>query len=167
MLLQKKNILQLEMLKGLILDLGAGQFSKEQELLGGSSLGQHIRHILEFYLALFPIGESGGELCYDSRERNSDIENDSEVAVAVLETIISQLDQSIFDQPKNLIVSSVAGDPMKLNTSLERELWYLYEHTTHHMAIIKIGARNLGIEVPNHFGVADSTLAYQEKKKPA
>jgi hypothetical protein len=57
-------------------------------------------------------------------------------------------------------------DSVKIKSSLERELAYNIEHAIHHMAIIKIALKTLfpKVKLADNFGVAYSTVRYQESK---
>jgi hypothetical protein len=51
-----------------------------------------------------------------------------------------------------------------IDTNATRELVYNIEHAVHHMAIIKIGVREIAtyIDLPTDFGIAASTIRYKE-----
>ena len=53
----KENLLQI---KDLLQVIKTEHFTKKTEVLSGSSVGQHIRHILEFYLLLVSGSFSAG-----------------------------------------------------------------------------------------------------------
>jgi hypothetical protein len=52
------------------------------------------------------------------------------------------------------------------NTSYNRELVYNLEHAIHHMAIMKIAVDNAfpQVQMPENFGVAYSTIRYQQQQ---
>ncbi|HOX82724.1 MAG TPA: hypothetical protein PLS08_06825, partial [Chryseolinea sp.] len=56
-------------------------------------------------------------------------------------------------------------DYITINTTSTRELVYNIEHAVHHMAIIKIGIREVAhyVTLPPDFGIAASTLRHKEK----
>ena len=54
-----------------------------------------------------------------------------------------------------------------LTSSLARELQTLASHTIHHYALIAMAVRAFGVEVDANFGMAPSTLRYQEKRQTA
>jgi uncharacterized damage-inducible protein DinB len=58
---------------------------------------------------------------------------------------------------------SSAGDLIKTETSLGRELAFVLSHTIHHNALISVMAMLMGVSVPERFGYAPSTIAYLEK----
>jgi hypothetical protein len=52
-----------------------------------------------------------------------------------------------------------------LDSSVGRELQVLSSHTIHHFALIAFTLRVLGIEVDRNFGMAPSTLRYEQNAK--
>ncbi|MCA1758587.1 MAG: hypothetical protein LC658_02365, partial [Bacteroidales bacterium] len=80
----KENLLQL---KDLLQVIKTEHFTKKTEVLSDSSIGQHIRHILEFYLLLVS-GSFSGTVSYDKRQRDKRIEQDPQFAVATIERLI-------------------------------------------------------------------------------
>ncbi|HSZ72844.1 MAG TPA: hypothetical protein VK750_09210 [Cytophagaceae bacterium] len=132
------------------------------ELLLGSSIGQHVRHILEFYSCLKD-GYVLQRVNYDLRKRNLSIEQDKMVALSLIIDLIKWIDQV---EPITLMLEgsyeAEEKEIFSILSHVERELVYNIEHTIHHMAIIKIAAVNLyTYELPADFGVASSTLKYR------
>ncbi|MFL5731190.1 MAG: hypothetical protein ACJ75J_17005 [Cytophagaceae bacterium] len=141
-------------------------YSKNIEVLSGSTIGQHIRHIIEFYECLRR-GAETGIVNYDKRERNKETEENKFIALSRLQRISESI--PAWNSGMELILE-VGHDPNhdhpeRIPTNLERELAYNIEHVVHHMAIIKIGILNLcpSIELPAGFGLASSTLKYQQQ----
>jgi len=53
-------------------------------------------------------------------------------------------------------------DPVHFDTNYYREVAYNLEHTIHHMALIKVGIREVSdMEIPENFGVASSTIKFR------
>ncbi len=152
-------------LKVLVEGLQDTQFSTPQKEAFNASIGQHVRHILEFYTCLFE-GTQKGEVNYDTRKRDKAIEENRVYALEVLEAIILQLDEVYTDKPLRLKVelSGKGQSVATLSTNYERELIYTLEHAIHHMAIIKIivNLKYAGVELMKNFGVAFSTIAFKE-----
>ena len=135
------------------------KFVEKIELLSGSSIGQHIRHIVEFYVCLF---SDKDYVNYDERERNLLIENSPLYTLEVLGILKDKVQNLDFE--KNVIFKqSLNDDKVFLSTSYARELIYLGEHTIHHFALIKIGITALcpELDLDQNFGVADSTIKYR------
>ena len=134
--------------------------------LGDATIGQHIRHTLEFFLCLQK-GMASGTVNYDQRERSIVIETDPGTARLTL----NQLRQFISKAPEHtplIFETSYSEDPAltkRIPSSFERELAYNIEHAVHHMAIFKIGIADVAkyVEIPDGFGVALSTLRYQKE----
>ncbi|MDB5271753.1 MAG: DinB family protein [Chitinophagaceae bacterium] len=139
-------------------------YTATSELLLGSSIGQHVRHILEFYSCLKE-GYAIQKVNYDLRKRDLTIEQDKMVALSLIIDLIKWIDKA---KPISLMLEgSYEADEKEIFSILshmERELVYNIEHTIHHMAIVKIAAVNLyAYELPADFGVASSTLKYRSQ----
>lgn len=133
----------------------------------GASVGQHIRHIIEFYQCLFD-GLSSGVVNYDLRKRDHQIENERSMAVARLAAMRKAVEQQTSNPALTLQVKY--GDPgnehIQVETCFHRELIYNIEHAVHHMAIIRSSLRELYayIELSGHFGIASSTQRYRSAR---
>ncbi|MCB9251143.1 MAG: DinB family protein [Flavobacteriales bacterium] len=146
-------------LKRVVQQLNDLSYSKKLPLLSNNSIGQHVRHILEFYECLLK-GTDTGVVDYDSRERKMILEQNGQEAITFIEYINSKINSV---SAKDLLLSYQNGDRSQtIPTSFERELAYNIEHALHHMAIIKISVQSdfPSIELPEHFGVAPSTVKY-------
>ena len=139
-------------------------FSRPATTLSNSTVGQHVRHTLEFFLCLEK-GLESGTINYDKRLHDKLIENDKLVAISTIERI-RRVVELIYEKPLLLEVGyDVANDNfVTVETTAMRELVYNIEHAVHHMAIIKIGVREIAnyLELPAEFGIAASTIRYQE-----
>ena len=159
---QQTNIEIIDQLIDLLNDIELSVYKDALQPLHYSTVGQHVRHITEFYLCALT-GYENGIVNYDSRERNLLIESDKDFAVKTLENVKQQLKSLKSD--RNLILKSKFGgdETLDISSSFFRELTYLIEHTIHHLAIIKIGLNEVypEINIPKKFGVAHSTLQYR------
>jgi len=133
--------------------------------LGNSSIGQHLRHTLEFFLCL----ESGcgkGVVNYDKRAHDKLIENDKFIALATIQRIKDFVNERTEDFTLKLQVGYEldSDECLEMDTNYFRELTYNIEHAVHHMAIMKIGIREIAgyVNLPADFGIAASTLRYKE-----
>ena len=142
-------------------------FKKPIATLSGSSVGQHIRHTIEFFLCLMD-GANKGEINYDKRRHDKFIETDRKLAKSVIHDVDIFLANQVQDHAMNLVANyEVKGDEqVSIPSSFHRELAYNIEHAIHHMALIKIGVREVGdyVELPQYFGVASSTVRYQQQQ---
>ena len=161
-MLQQTNIQIITQLTDLLNEIESVIYKDALRPLHYSTIGQHVRHITEFYLCLLK-GYETGVVDYDARERNLLIEIDKDFTIETLENIIQDLKR--LNSDKSLILkSSFGGDEeMEIPTSFFRELTYLIEHTIHHLAIIKIGLNEVypEIEIAKNFGVAHSTIRFK------
>ena len=166
MTLINHNIIKLEEIKSLLHQLSQEAYISPREILSKATLGQHFRHILEFYTCL----ENGlitGKVCYDERERNGLIEADLPYGINSIKKIIYFLSSINEDCSLKMKAnySSVSKEPTLIQTSLYRELAYALDHTVHHLAIVKIALLHEkdGVKVDSNFGVAPSTIRYREQ----
>lgn len=129
-----------------------------------SSIGQHTRHIVEFVETLLKQYQTR-YIDYDRRERNQMIETNREVAKGAVQKAIDLLDVL---EESDLVMPVSAHEAVHVKSDIEpqsstlgREILFAISHTEHHFALISIQCDNLGIQLPNHFGKAISTLRYE------
>jgi len=140
-------------------------FTKQIESLGYSTIGQHLRHTLEFFICLEQ-GFEKGLINYDKRAHDKLIESDKFIAL----TTLSKINEFIQSRPHDKSLKLEAGydlnkeEYVTIETNFLRELVYNIEHAVHHMAIMKIGIREIApnVKLPHDFGIAASTIRYQE-----
>lgn len=157
----KENLYQL---RDLLTNISKDDYTQKPEVLSGASIGQHMRHILEFYLLLIA-GSFSGIVSYDKRERDIAIEKDPKFALKTIDSLMSgintleedlqvkfEADYSVSGASQNTIISTVS-----------RELAYCIEHSIHHQALIKAGliALKLNHIIDANFGVAYSTIRFR------
>lgn len=141
--------------------LSNDDYKKPMEVLSNSSIGQHTRHIVEFFKVLIAQYHEGA-VNYDKRERDVSLETDVGAAVEAISEIQSQI--LLEDKPVMLtgFYPGYSGE-ITVVSSYHRELVYNLEHAIHHMAMIKIAFRQLtSATLPSEFGVAASTLVYRK-----
>lgn len=131
---------------------------------GNSSIGSHIRHIIEYYESFFR-DVTFLEINYDKRPRNKQIETNRLLAIKALKAIISNAGSLSSDNIKQnifILESTNHQNPKKVISTPERELLFLFSHTTHHLAIIKLIAQNSNVNLMQNFGKAPSTIKWEE-----
>lgn len=136
-------------------------YSQKISVLSNATIGQHLRHIIEFFIEL-NTGYLSGRVNYDNRKRNLVIETNRLFAVAQIEDVLYRLEQA----NKPLVLVADYGDGSEIHfevtTNYLRELAYNLEHMVHHMALMRIGIDALGgVSLPEDFGVAISTVKYR------
>ena len=155
----------LSQLTDLINQLGEADFTKPLESLGASTIGQHIRHTLEFFIC-FEKGCEKGIINYDKRAHDKLIECDRYIALSTINRINNFINSLQEEKPMRLEVGYDLNKEefITISTNATRELVYNIEHAVHHMAIMKIGVREIApaIKLPFDFGVAASTIRYKE-----
>ncbi|MFZ1807013.1 MAG: hypothetical protein WAU36_07330 [Cyclobacteriaceae bacterium] len=140
-------------------------FSLPCPSLGNSSVGQHLRHTLEFFLCL-ESGCNDGVVNYDKRSHDKIMESDKFITLSTINRIKDFISSKVEDFTFTLEVGYEldSEESVKMQTNYFRELTYNIEHAVHHMAIMKIGIREIApyISLPPDFGIAASTLRYKE-----
>lgn len=170
MQLQQISVDILNQLIAISKQLKDNEFSATLDILSKNSIGKHIRHIVEFY-DLMLIGHISGNVDYDKRSHDKVLEENRVLAIEKMNTLAVEILAINEDQPIAMFANySIDGnDPIKINTTLFRELQYNIEHAVHHMAIIKIAILNAfpDVALPKGFGIAHSTIKYQKETECA
>ncbi len=151
-------------LKGLLIKLDKGHYTRSLELLSGATIGQHVRHILEFYQCVAR-GVDGGVVSYDNRVRDQVLETDVRRTIREIDTIKKWLG-GVRNNRTLLLNGNFSSEndaSLNIGTSVYRELAYCYEHSIHHQALIKIGLKELEIGhlIDENFGVAPATIRHK------
>ena len=139
------------------------EYSRYLPILSGSSLGMHVRHIVEFYQALLIDIEEKNTIHYDARNRDLRLETDIDFSIETIQGCITRLQQ--IQQDKILfLITTVEEQRVQMASSILRECFYLVEHTIHHLAIVKIAYQQVfpSIDIPETFGVAHSTIKHKQ-----
>ncbi len=162
--LKSLNIDLLDSISNTIKGLSNLQYTESMRVLSDATIGQHIRHILEFYQAI-DRAISSKEVNYDDRKRDILIETNVETARNVIFDSIKKINSYpndlSFEMKGNYSVNNI--DASTIKTSLMRELAYAMDHTIHHLAIIKNALQLQGVLLDENFGVAPSTVRYRKE----
>ena len=165
-MLIKHNIEKLNEIKQLMLELPSELFLTPIDIISNATIGQHFRHILEFYSCLEK-GVSTGVVCYDERERNVLIETNIEYAIRQIEERIAFLKSIKMDGVMKLKAnySTLTESKIHVESSIYRELAYAMDHAVHHLAIVKIALCKGGgnTEIIKNLGVAPSTIRHRDQ----
>lgn len=157
----------LQQLRSLLQRMSTEQYNNKVNILSGATIGQHIRHILEFYQCVLDHPED--VVNYDIRERNRLLETDVEYTIITIDGLLSKLE--VHTEDHYVVFEgnfSVTNDvTLTMATSLYRELAYCLEHGIHHQALIKIGLTelNLSSHIDSSFGVAATTLRFKNNQQ--
>ncbi len=154
----------LSQLTDLVHQIRESDFVRPAETLSYSTVGQHLRHTLEFFIC-FEHGFEKGLINYDKRAHDKLIETDKFVALNAIKRILKFVN-NVDDKALKLEVGYDLEREtfLTIDTTATRELVYNIEHAVHHMAIMKIGIREIApyIQLPPDFGIAASTIRYKE-----
>ncbi len=162
----KENLAEIQRMLGQLPDSAYNQPATQ---LSGASIGQHVRHILEFYVCLLH-GAKAGRVNYDKRERNTRMETDIAVAMGAIARIQIELKGIKEDCSIELegdFGHAPDGKSRYIVSSLYRELAYNLEHAIHHQALIKIGLIELKLDhlLSDYFGIAPATIRYKAEQE--
>lgn len=166
----RDNILFLRQGIDLLGQLNEEMYVKTVTRFFNSGIGKHIRHNLDHY-DMFLAGLQTGYVDYDGRLRDPRVETDRHYATQKMLSIISRLegiDAQRLEDP--IAVKMNEGEEMGDSSShsqstIRRELQFLLSHTVHHYALIAIILKIQGFDCDEDFGVAPSTLKYQQSVK--
>lgn len=150
----------LEQLSQLVRQLDEEQYAQPLSCMAQNSIGKHVRHVIECYQCMLQ-GIDKGLVDYDKRERNILLETDKVFALLIIDSIAAFV-RNLKEKPIQLQVTYSDVSTI-VQTSAMRELAYNVEHTVHHLAIIKMGINMAfpSVNIPEHVGVASSTIRYQ------
>jgi hypothetical protein len=138
------------------------EYVQPSQNLSDATIGQHTRHIIELYQCLLN-GYNESVVCYDHRKRDAAIETNKELAKQLLVDIAAQSEQPNKDMQLRAVYGDASADELLVHTNYYRELAYNLEHTIHHMALIKVGLKELNKAAMNDsFGVASSTVRHRQ-----
>ena len=137
------------------------------ELLSGSTIGQHTRHIIEFYNCLIEQNDqqTGTVINYSNRRRDHQIESQPDHAISKMDEVHNRLKDLDPEQECFLDCTEHGQADLIVTSTIGRELIYNIEHTIHHLAIVKIALKTMlpALELPEHFGVAPSTIRHRQE----
>ena len=150
----------------LLSNIDAETYSRKEGGPWGSSIGAHYRHVLDHFLCLIE-GLWDAQINYDHRSRNPQIEGSIEVARAAtldLAEAIQAIPADVLKQECEVVYSVGYGDKNveAVRSVVARELMFCVGHAIHHYAIMKLLCSVRAVPLPNEFGIAPSTLKYQE-----
>ncbi len=155
-------IQQIEQLLG---QLSADAYSRPLEVFDGGTLGQHFRHIYDFYECLFR-GLHIGQVDYAGRRREQRLETGPGHAREAFRKIGAQCTALQAELPvavRGDFSAEAAGERPLLGSTAGRELMFAFDHAVHHLALIRIGLREAmpGLRVSDRLGIAPSTSRHQ------
>ena len=138
------------------------QYSHPCKTLNNATIGQHVRHTIELFQCLEQ-GYETGLVNYEKRKRDLVIETNRQVAEKLLHQLYTQLNKENKQLQLDSMYDDTSEELVSVDTNYYREIIYNLEHTIHHMALIRIGVKEVStVELPEDFGVASSTMRYRK-----
>jgi uncharacterized damage-inducible protein DinB len=162
------NIAALRNNAQIVEDVCGREYSATLKHLENSTIGKHIRHITDFYDCFFA-GVQSGAINYDDRQRNPELEQSRSLAARKIVTLCNRL-ALLGGLEGHISVTSSSDpqlDPVRMGSTLRRELSFLCSHTTHHLAVIALLMISTGRQPRDELGAAASTLKHQHAHFPA
>ena len=146
-------------------------YQDNSSILFESSIGQHLRHILDIYHALIR-NMTDDIVDYDIRLRGSSVEVNRNDALHTLHVIrawlVALCPYEINRHVKIRTEIAISEQHSSvLDTSCGRELFFASNHTIHHLALMVTIAKVLGCSMGNHYGVAPATATYNRTQAQA
>lgn len=110
-----------------------------------SSIGTHIRHILDFYDCIFNL-DTNNIINLTARSRSSEVESNCDCALNYLNTIIEKLNTSDFDMNEIVnVIDDLGLGKTEIKYTLGAVFAQANSHTIHHYAIINYILEGLNI----------------------
>ncbi|MDM7859006.1 DinB family protein [Alteromonas sp. ASW11-36] len=128
------------------------------------SIGQHLRHVIDHYLALEQ-GFASGVVDYNQRNREANIEVSVGAArdtIAAIQKWLATLTEADLAKPVEVHSEVSISQTMSVDCSstLAREIVFASSHAIHHFSLIGIIRSLQGASVPEFFGYAPATITY-------
>jgi len=141
-------------------------YSRKLSVAFNASIGGHYRHCLDHFRSLLNAVECG-DLNYDHRERGTLVEIDRFAALEATQELrfgYEKLNLPHLSRPLAVTckTSYTTSGSQSATSTVAREIMYAVAHAVHHYALIGVMGGLMEIPMPAGFGVAPSTLKYQQ-----
>lgn len=122
--------------KYLLTNLSSAQLSNTSVPPYYSSIGSHVRHILDFYDCILNV-DSSRQIDFTSRTRNKEVENCCDKALEYLSSIIERLECINYSLDDLVMITDDLGiGKVNMPYTFASALAQANSHTIHHYAII-------------------------------
>ena len=150
----------------LVAEISDADYTRKLPVAFNASIGGHYRHCLDHFRSLLEAA-GAGNLNYDHRERGTLVETDRFAALNLTRELragYEQLDPAVLTRVLDVTCkTSYASSGSQASAStVGREVMYSVAHAVHHYALIGVMAGIMQVKMPAGFGVAPSTLKYQQ-----
>lgn len=161
---RKGSVIIIQQIREILSRMTDAQYVMALPLYNGSTIGQHMRHIYDFYNSVISASELG-ELDYAKRDRNPDIESYTHSASTHFKQMIDAIQLLSEDLSIDVVTEFDTQESTlrkRVKSSVGRELMYAYDHAVHHMAIVKMGLQTSfpEFDIDKNIGVAPSTIKH-------
>lgn len=148
-----------------LLQMDAQDYRRPLPEFEGNTVGQHFRHILEFFQCL-AAGAEHGTVDYASRKRNLLYEDHPNLAAEAFDAFLASLAASDVNSVVEVRAEFSDGERPTYRSTLGRELLFSYDHAIHHLAIIRIGlvCHFPQVKTDKDLGVSPSTVIARRAK---
>jgi len=151
----------------LLAELADEDYTRTVAVAFNASIGGHYRHGLDHFRILLDAARAG-DLNYDHRERGTLVETDRFAALNATRELshgYAKLDPVCLARPLTVTckTSYATTGSQASPSTVGREIMYAVAHAVHHYALIGMMGGILGLRLPAGFGVAPSTLKYQQE----
>jgi len=128
-----------------------------------SSIGSHVRHILDFYECIFT-GIENNLVDLTNRERDLNVENDCNCAMVYLEQILNSLKSSNLKMTDEIeVLDDLGQGKIRIKYTVGSLLAQANSHTIHHYAIINYILDRLNIKMEDEdFGLNPTSPRKQQ-----
>ena len=164
----KPHEIVLKDLKNFLQELQPKAFTKKNKTLSNSSIGEHFRHIIEFYQCCL-LQKDSGIINYDLRKRNKKLEEDLDSGIHTINILMNRLKEIRKLENCTVLIQNgiekTLDEKEAIQSSFFRELAYCLDHCIHHQSLIKIALLELKLNhlINENFGVAFSTQNYRKQ----
>ena len=159
-----KSLLQID-LHSILESITDDHYVKNMMFHHNSSVGGHVRHLLDHYNCLFDAFEKNEKVYYDIRNRNTTVEKFKSEAIKQSNALINRISSLSLcsESPKIVVVflgDHTTGEQYECESTFHRELSFVSHHAVHHLSTIKLMMESMGYSniVNTTIGVAKSTL---------
>ena len=155
----------LDQLQDFISSIDAATYQASHKPMFDSSIGQHLRHILDLFQALIKNSDAP-IIDYDIRQRGIPLETVQQEGIQALKIVRQWMTNLNEDDLKRSVTILTEVDltekySAQLTSSFGRELVFASTHAVHHLALMATIAKVLGCQVDAQYGVAPATATYQ------
>ena len=165
--LMHSNIEAIEQVLDFIQQLNNAEYQYSAKPYVDSTIGQHLRHVLDIYTSVLTVAEdnTNNSIDYNIRRRGAALETQRSAGIAELELLRDSLLKRVTKPLDGVVVvtSETSVNEYKKDTfqyTLARELCFAASHLTHHLAIMAIIAKLSGKDVCSSIGTAPSTATF-------